>query len=340
MDCLKSLAEQGTVKLIELPYILEIEMIELNCLQSVSERDIDMILVEELQASEAFRRWFSTKVFADAVYKSKIGAWHSVSNSALGESDIVFLFVTNLDGTSAILIENKISASAQPNQGQRYQKRGALGQENSWWDEFKTCIVAPAEYLKSGKHTEEYDTEIAYEEIQSYFTNRQHQDERFEHKALVIEEGILQNRRGYQPIVDPAITQFINDYFAFAHEKYPEAEMDRPKPRPAGSTWISFHPKCLPDQSDITHQMTAGYVKLFLRGQAEQLDEIINRYSAHLPNGAEIMPAKKSAAIAIEVPKIADPWQTPFRDYITEVEAALNAVTDLILTVQKAERPS
>ena len=71
-------------------------MIELNCLQSVSERDIDMILVEELQASEAFRRWFSTKVFADAVYKSKIGAWHSVSNSALGESDIVFLFVTNL----------------------------------------------------------------------------------------------------------------------------------------------------------------------------------------------------------------------------------------------------
>ena len=77
-----------------------------------------------------------------------------------------------------------------------------------------------------------------------------------------------------------------------------------------------------------------------LRGQAEQLDEIINRYSAHLPNGAEIMPAKKSAAIAIEVPKIADPWQTPFRDYITEVEAALNAVTDLILTVQKAERPS
>ena len=68
------------MKLIEPPYILEIGMIELNCLQSVSERDIDMILVEELQASEAFRRWFSNKVFADAVYKSKIGAWHSVSS--------------------------------------------------------------------------------------------------------------------------------------------------------------------------------------------------------------------------------------------------------------------
>jgi hypothetical protein len=313
-------------------------MIELKCLQAVSERDIDMILVEELQASELFRVWFASQVFDHTSYKMKIGAWHSVSDPALGESDVVFLFVNETDGTSAILIENKINASAQPDQGIRYQKRGSAGQNSGWWDDFKTCLVAPEKYLKSITQTEKYDVEISYEQIQSYFADLQNQDERFAHKALVIEEGIVQNRRGYQPEIDTSLTRFTENYYAFAAENYPDAGMDTPKPRPGGSTWITFRPDCLPKDSDIAHQTTAGFVKLFFRGAAGQFDELVNKYSAHLPDDAVIKLAGKSVAIIMEVPKIADPQNVPFDKCLTEVKAALSAIKEILVVVQNAEQ--
>ena len=311
-------------------------MIDLKCLQAVSERDIDMVLVEELQSSKAFREWVATKVYGLDCYKEKIGAWHSVSDPSLGESDIIFLFANTTDGTTAVLIENKISASAQPDQGNRYQKRGIAGQKNGWWDEFKTCLIAPEKYLHSVTQTQTYDVEISYEAIQSYFVNQQQSDERFKHKALVVEEAILQNRRGYQPEIDSSLSQFVQDYYAFAIDNYPEVGIDFPKPRPSGSTWIAFHPDCLPEHADIAHQTTAGFVKLFFRGAAEQFESLKNRYQDHLSGGTEIVITGKSVAIITKVPKIGDPHHTAFENYTMEANEALQAIANIILAVQRA----
>ena len=178
--------------------------------------------------------------------------------------------------------------------------------------------------------------EISYEQIQSYFADLQNQDERFAHKALVIEEGIVQNRRGYQPEIDTSLTRFTEDYYAFAAENYPDTGMDTPKPRPGGSTWITFRPDCLPKDSDIAHQTTAGFVKLFFRGAAGQFDELVNKYSAHLPDDAVIKLAGKSVAIIMKVPKIADPQNKPFDEYISEVKAALSAIKEIIRPINAA----
>jgi hypothetical protein len=45
----------------------------------------------------------------------------------------------------ALLIENKISAGAQPNQAARYRDRGNEGL-GKIWDDFKTILIAPAAY--------------------------------------------------------------------------------------------------------------------------------------------------------------------------------------------------
>ena len=312
-------------------------MIDTKILQSVTERDIDMLLIEECQASELFRQWLAAKVFSETKYKQKIGAWHSICETALGESDIIFIFENETGGASAILIENKISASAQPDQGNRYQKRGAVGQERGWWEDYKTCLVAPAKYLQSVMQTEIYDVEIAYEDMISYFRDLLGEDERFEHKALVIEEGILQNRRGYQPEVDNALTQFAEEYFAFAHARHPELGMDIPKPRPAGSTWMLFHPDGFPENVYVAHQMTAGFVKLFFRGAAKQFDSLQEQYAAIIPGNAQIELASKSVAITMEVPKISDPWKKPFVEYVAEVDVALKAISELAKTIGTGE---
>lgn len=309
-------------------------MLDKNTLQSVSERDVDMLLVEELQVSCDFRKWLAQQVFESDVYKEKIGAWHSVSDVILGESDVAFLFVNNLDGRTAVLIENKIDAPPQPEQGDRYQKRGIAGQNEGWWDEFKTCVIAPQKYLESTMNTESYDCEISYEEVEGYFLERVGEDERFDHKAMVVREGILQNRRGYQPTIDPCLTRFADEYYNFATKRFPDVAMVSPKPRPSGSTWISFRPAWFPKQMDIVHQMTAGYVKLFFRGAARQFEEIQQLYCPALPSGCDVIPAGKSVALAVEVPQIAYPESKDFCECMEEAEQALSAVRDLVNTVK------
>lgn len=93
---------------------------DLNFIASVAERDIDFLLLEELSVSVEFQEWLASRVFNEVIYAAKIGAWHSVSESGLGESDLIFIF-SGIDGQrNAVLIENKVDAVPQRKQGLRY----------------------------------------------------------------------------------------------------------------------------------------------------------------------------------------------------------------------------
>ena len=85
-------------------------MLELKFVASIAERDIDLLVMEELSVSTEFREWFSSRVFGEPIYQSEIGTWHSVSDVQLGESDLVFLFEAVDGPRTAVLIENKIDA--------------------------------------------------------------------------------------------------------------------------------------------------------------------------------------------------------------------------------------
>lgn len=209
-------------------------MLDLNFIESVTERDIDLLVLEELSVNERFRKWFSKTVFGKPVYNSKLGTWHSVSDN-LGESDLIFLFVSDNDSRLAILIENKIDAPPMPKQGDRYRQRGKEGIKNGLWEGFKTCIIAPSKYISSTKNPEAYDVEVSYEEIRSYFLSRSDYDSRFTYKAKMIFEGIEKNRKGYQLKTDEKMTNFVKHYYAFANENYPALNIQDATPKPAGA---------------------------------------------------------------------------------------------------------
>ena len=154
-------------------------MLELKFVASIAERDIDLWVMEELSVSIEFREWFSSRVFGEPIYQSEIGAWHSVSDAQLGESDIVFLFEAVDGPRTAILIENKIDAPPQPQQGKRYLLRGEKGLKEGYWEKFRTCVIAPSKYLTSSKHSKNYEVEISYEEMLAYFQSRCSRDDRF-----------------------------------------------------------------------------------------------------------------------------------------------------------------
>ena len=306
-----------------------------NFVASIAERDVDLVVLEELTVSEEFAEFFTSRAFEKAIWKTTLDAVHSHSMSDLGETDLVYIF-ESVDGRQlALLVENKIDAPPQPEQAVRYRKRGKLGQEKEYWDDFRTVLIAPRRYLGSSKNSGTYDIELAYEEILSYFVSRRSREPRFGYKARVIQEAIDQNRRGYQPTFSKEMTAFVEAYAQEALQSAPELNVEPAKKRPAGSTWIQFRPKGLPEGITVFHQMTRGAVKMFWAGQAA--DEAVWRqqWDSRKPEGAFLELTGKSMAMSLEVPVI-DPLAKPFDVQVAAVREALDAAKRLLNAVKGA----
>jgi len=148
-------------------------VLHLNFVASIAERDIDLLLVEEFTVNAQFGKWFISHLAETSkdlpVMEKGLGAWHSVTELGLGESDIVFLFESTDSAEVALLIENKVHAVAQPERDKRYRERGKLGIETGKWNDFRTCLIAPARYLALHQMTEEYDGFVSYEDLRAFF---------------------------------------------------------------------------------------------------------------------------------------------------------------------------
>lgn len=313
-------------------------MQELRFIASVTERDIDFLLLEELTVNQTFQRWFQQRVAQAFTYQAPLGVWHSVVDAELGESDLVFIYGSATGERMAILIENKINAEPQPEQAKRYRARGIRGVKSGRWDCFSTCVVAPERYLASSKHSQGYDVEVAYEEVLAFFAEQGSEDRRSAYKAELLNEAIEQNRRGYQAAQCPAMTAFVADYYAVAHERFPQLMMQEPRPRPSGSTWISFSPAVLPREGMLYHQLCAGAVKLFLSAP-HTLESVTAAYAMHLTKDTSLEQAGKSVALILHVPKI-DPWRLTVTQQQEAVVIGLQAVAALLTLIHRVAAES
>lgn len=312
-------------------------MLKVSFVASLAERDVDLVLLEELSVSDEFCDWFAARVEGIPIFKSRIGAWHSVCHPSLGESDLVFIFNSEDGQEMAILVENKIDARPQPDQGKRYQLRGKEGQLAKDWGDFRTCLVAPAQYLESPTQSEIYDAEISYEEIVAFLSSRRFRDERYRYKARVLQEAVEQNRRGYQATVSDEMTQFAKEYVALSSRDFPQLSVQQAKPRAPGNTWMSFYPRPFPTGSELYHQLAAGYAKVMFTGRADQLDAIREKYASRLTDDVEIaLAGTKSVSIAIKVPKI-DPIKLSFESQQDKAIQGMQAILRLVTLVRGAE---
>lgn len=311
-------------------------VLETRFVASVAERDVDLVLLEELSVNPEFGEFLSSRVLEKPVFQALVGAWHSVAKAdhGDGETDLLFVFQSEEGQRVALLIENKINAVAQPRQPERYRERGTKGVADGYWDAFQTVMVAPRRYLEGpGGLAARYDAALAYEEILSFFLSRRARDSRLAYKAKVILEAIEQNRRGYQPVISEAMTKFLAEYCTLADRRHPQLRVEDAKPRPAGSTWIQFRVPELPKGTTLYHQLTAGRVKLIWSGKAADEDRWRQEWAARVPPDVELETAGKSMAMSIAVPVI-DPLGVSFAEQQKLVEDALRAAETLAQLVR------
>ena len=138
------------------------ETLMFECIQ---ERDIDLLLMEEWCVNADFAKFFLGKILSAKFDISDRTAWHSITDDAYGESDVVLTFHSG-EQRIAVLVEDKIDAAPQPDQAKRYQLRADKMKSSGEFDQIYICIVAPEHYLKND--TEEYPNRISYETLADF----------------------------------------------------------------------------------------------------------------------------------------------------------------------------
>lgn len=204
---------------------------ETQLIETIRERDIDLILLEELNTNNHFANWFVSQLELPELTKN-LGAWRSITGFGQGETDLLLSYQST-DKIIFVLIENKLDANFQDKQFERYQKRGEQYKLENKCTEYFSVLFAPKQYAEGQSDFEKY---ITYEDLKAYFVfdgNR-----RQLYKAGLLNIAVEKLKRGYQPVNCEPAQRFFLAYWKYREEHFPEFEMKKPAVIPADSDWV------------------------------------------------------------------------------------------------------
>lgn len=293
-------------------------------IEVVYERDIDLLLLEEITVSKEFRDWFVKKACGEDI-KEFVGTWHSIPFLNT-EMDLVIIFISQYNKKYALLIEDKIGALAQKDQPQRYRHNSREGIIKKEWNISKTCIVAPKDYLETNKEAEKYQCQVSYEAICEWFLRNK--SERDKYKSKIITEAIEQNRRGYTKITDPKTSEFHMKFYKYVSKNYPKLEMIEPLSRASKETWIYFSSKKLKPKMDLVYKGRHGFVDLEFKNYGNKRDKLKPKLNPFRKKNMTIEKTNKSASLRIKVPTI-DPT-LKFESQIKNIKIVLKTAKKLL----------
>lgn len=170
----------------------------------LSERDMDLLVIEEIMSSKPFRDWIVAKLYNNTRQIAEfIGVFRCFELAPLGSVDILMLFKDVSGRKCAILIENKIDQPKQNLQAQRYFEFGEAGIQQGGWDEYLTCLFSPQAYFSTLEPSEYFSSYLSYEELCGWF------------QSGVINHSITPDRAGYKiRFVQQAIAQETTQHAA------------------------------------------------------------------------------------------------------------------------------
>ena len=288
---------------------------------AVIERDIDLLLLEEFISSIDFQQWFLTKTLGAAVRLSGSLHVHHSKSDTTGESDLVVVFEELDSGPVCFLIENKIGASFQRKQANRYHLRGQTAVQRRECAVYYTVLVAPEKYFGQLDEHKGFTHRLTYEELIEFFENANQVGRRAQYKTGLLRRAIEKSVRGSQSIDDAPATNFWQAYWNLANQYAPELEMKWSEGRPSGSGFIHFLPVVLPREIHIVHKLAKSAVDLQFNGMGRRLHELRLMFSEQVDADMGFEPTKRSGSIRISVPVL-----NPGRPFDEQSDAALEGL--------------
>lgn len=266
-------------------------------LTHATERDIDLLLVEELFASPHFVRWLLAKSGLPSEVTSSTVLHSKRRTRSRREIDIFVEAVDRVAGRVALLIENKLDATEQPDQAESYREELTVLADH--FAHRAITIICPSAYADAHRDfTSKFDAVVTYEDLADYFVARQSahpaEPERMQFRADLLRQAVMKSRRGYTPVPNEVIGGFNARYVArlalLAPEIVPGPTMLK-EANPDESVSMIFDHKqslaFLPDElrpSRFAHELGRGsasranYVSVVFPGWGAALDEVRDQF--------------------------------------------------------------
>lgn len=279
--------------------------------ESIQERDVDLILLEELSTDISFCQWFVRELKLPNL-TSVNGAWRSISAFGLGETDILFSYNSN-DKKIFVLIENKLDASFQDEQFNRYLKRVEEYLTLKKCNNAFAILIAPKLYCENQSDFESYLTyETIAERLEFVGTKRN----LFKSNLLQIATEKL--RRGYRPVNSVPVQSFWHAYWRFKEQFYPSLSMKEPDIVPHNSDWPMLYDDRLMNIV-FYHKLGQGNTDATFKGYPEAVESKVKQL---LPEWAKFERHSKNFSIRVFSGKI--DRTKDFNEQIDNVKNGLN----------------
>jgi len=300
----------------------------------MEERDVDLLLLEELLVSQSFREWFLRKVGLDRPM-DLVGGGRSIA-TANGESDIE-IELQDDDGSVHLLVENKITATFQETQPQRYRDRGETRLASGICSTYRTVLVAPAAYLETARQRADaaaFDALIAYEDIINWLESAGSPRDRVRAHLLRSAVTAVRGRRMF----DPGVTTFHLQYWELQQEVAPELGLKRPDVRGGSSTFIVLRPDRFQEQRrqglcEFHHKVEKGFLDFELRGRGPMRKQFLEKHGSMLPPWISAERASRSLALRVHTTRI--DVNRPFHEQEDAVREALEKAMRLVALLEE-----
>ena len=300
--------------------------------KDISERDMDMLIMEEFICNEAFRSLFYDKVNLNHNF-AVCEAYKSLSDND-GESDVTFI-VSDGKTRVAILIEDKIDACTQEEQSERYKIRAEKGKADGLYEEYYIFLVCPKKYWEAHEKdpNAQYPHRVFYEDLRDLYANSR--DVRDIYKYKVLQTAIEVQKRGYQVIENEAVTQFWKDLRKFCSQNG-VTMLGGDTAKGADACWPEFQTAL--KNVKIVYKSNKGYVDLQFGGYGDRIGDLREILIQKLDKSFEekldrrelrLDRAEKSAVVRLSKPEWNVSFKTPFSKVENHIKGVLDAVNDL-----------
>ena len=235
------------------------------------ERDIDLLLAEELAVNPAFAAWLQSRTKFAGTSAEVTDVFVSKADN-LGESDLIAIFECPDRTRFAVMIEDKVDAPLQPDQAGRYRLRAEREIKTGNYGAYTVLLCAPQYYLDKSLHADEFDTTISFEAMAAFLRDSD-RSPRANYRATFLETAARRRSNNWVREIDVATNAFWEAAYLMATQDFPILEMKRLKVT-KDSSWINFRPADMPSlprriyvsvkgdrgQMDLTFSNTKAYI--------------------------------------------------------------------------------
>ncbi|GAB4329924.1 MAG: hypothetical protein Kow0037_05310 [Calditrichia bacterium] len=232
--------------------------------ESIQERDIDILLLEELSVNVQFCDWFVRELGLPELTYCK-SVLKSICEPGLGETDILLEYLSE-NKQVYVFIENKLNSPFGPRQYNRYLQRAKKAIEDGKCEEAFVVLVAPGLYCETQYFFENF---LTYESIANQLKN--FEDPRSMFKSRLLKIAVEKLRRGYNPINSTIVQKFWLSYWKYKEEYYPDLKMKKPGIVPHKSDWPTMYDERLANVR-FYHKLAQGNVDATFKDASEELE--------------------------------------------------------------------